>query len=99
MKIENLTFCEALKYAYLGDRIWNTWDGERRSIVCDYWTDYWQEKPEISDMAQDPEIDLGFWALSDWTALPSDTASFPTMSIPGVLTIRCWVAQTTEHSV
>ena len=58
---EGLTLLEAMKYLYLGDRIWNTWSGERHSVICHYWAIGMEEHREIDTDENPPP--LWFWDI------------------------------------
>ena len=58
---EGLTLREAMKYLYLGDRIWNTWSGERHSVICHYWAIGMEDIREMDIIEGEELAPLWFW--------------------------------------
>jgi hypothetical protein len=86
-----LTFQQALKYFYLGDRIWNTWTGERYSVICDFYSPEWYDLRENYNPEEDGPI--GYWSAMQYSG------ELPEKLTWGEVLQQCWCAETTSESV
>ena len=92
IKQEGLTLCEAMKYLYLGDRIWNTWTGESNAVICHYWACDMEDTRNVFDPDND-RIEIGFWSIIKQTDEHPEKVGW------GEITRPIWCAETTPESV
>ena len=109
IKQEGLTLREAMKYLYLGDRIWNTWTGERHSVICHYW-EFGMEKYREIDIDEDP-TPLWFWSIIPYPGFGKPKwwerifmrkrfeTYVPEKLTWGEITSPVWCSETTSESV
>lgn len=75
---QDLSFCEALKYAYLGDLIWRAYKGRECSIQIDrFKTDFLKDDPkfwEAKILVEESEPDIYDTIENDWIAEYTDAS-------------------------